>query len=258
MFSALLAKLKEALISVLPVALIVVILHFTPLVNLTNAELITFIVSAIALVVGIGLFSLGADLAMMPMGDHIGAGLSGLKKVNLLLVVCFLMGVLITVAEPDLSVLATQVKDKINPTVLTISVGVGVGLFLLLAVLKILLKLQLSMMLFFFYSCMFAFASLVVITGNGDFLALAFDSGGVASGPLTSSFILPLAIGVCSALHGESSVLSNAFGVVAMVAMTPLITIQLLGFKAVITKRVRANIAMRKFLAADDDQIIYF
>ena len=131
-FSALLAKLKEALISVLPVALIVVILHFTPLVNLTNAELITFIVSAIALVVGIGLFSLGADLAMMPMGDHIGAGLSGLKKVNLLLVVCFLMGVLITVAEPDLSVLATQVKDKINPTVLTISVGVGVGLFLLL------------------------------------------------------------------------------------------------------------------------------
>ena len=90
------------------------------------------------------------------------------------------------------------------------------------------------------------------------YTAIAFDSGGVASGPLTSSFILPLAIGVCSALHGEASVLSNAFGVVAMVAMTPLITIQLLGFKAVITKRVRANIAMRKFLAADDDQIIYF
>ena len=90
------------------------------------------------------------------------------------------------------------------------------------------------------------------------YTAIAFDSGGVASGPLTSSFILPLAIGVCNAIHGETAVMQNAFGIVAMVAMTPLITIQLLGFRSVLTRKVRSKIAMRKILAADDDRIIYF
>ena len=88
------------------------------------------------------------------------------------------------------------------------------------------------------------------------YTAIAFDSGGVASGPLTSTFILPFAIGACMALGGN--VLSNAFGVVAMVAMTPLITIQLLGFSAVIKKQVRERIAMRRILDEDDGQIIDF
>ena len=90
------------------------------------------------------------------------------------------------------------------------------------------------------------------------YTAIAFDSGGVASGPLTSSFILPLAIGACDATAGNANVYSLAFGVVAMVAMTPLITIQLLGFKAVMSSKVRAKITMRRILAADDEQIIYF
>ena len=90
------------------------------------------------------------------------------------------------------------------------------------------------------------------------YTAIAFDSGGVASGPLTSSFILPLVIGACCSLQGESAVLDFAFGVVAMVAMTPLITIQALGFKSVMSVRSRENAAMRRILAAADDQIIYF
>ena len=90
------------------------------------------------------------------------------------------------------------------------------------------------------------------------YTAIAFDSGGVASGPLTSSFILPLAIGACVALSGTQSILTDAFGVVAMVAMTPLITIQVLGFKAVTSAKVRAKITMRRILSADDEQIIYF
>lgn len=228
MFSALLNKIKEALISVLPVALIVVILHFTPLINLTDSELFTFIVSAIALVIGMGLFSLGADLAMMPMGDHIGAGLSKLKKIGLLLGVCFLMGVLITVAEPDLSVLATQISGRINPTVLIVSVGLGVGLFLLLAVIKIVCKLQLSMMLFFFYSCMFAFASLLVVTGNSDFLALAFDSGGVTTGPITVPFIMALGIGIASTLGGKNQG-ENSFGLVSLCSIGPILAVMILG-----------------------------
>jgi hypothetical protein len=90
------------------------------------------------------------------------------------------------------------------------------------------------------------------------YTAIAFDSGGVASGPLTSSFILPLVIGACCSLQGESAVLDFAFGVVAMVAMTPLITIQALGFKSVMAVRHRDQVAMRRILAAADDQIIYF
>lgn len=90
------------------------------------------------------------------------------------------------------------------------------------------------------------------------YTAIAFDSGGVASGPLTSSFILPLAIGACSAIHGEGGILSYAFGVVAMVAMTPLITIQILGFKAVASRFVRNRMMMRRIQDADDEQIIDF
>lgn len=89
------------------------------------------------------------------------------------------------------------------------------------------------------------------------YTAIAFDSGGVASGPLTSSFILPLAIGACAVLHYDN-LLENAFGVVAMVAMTPLITIQLLGFKSVITEKLRTRNRIKKIIEADDEQIIRF
>jgi hypothetical protein len=92
----------------------------------------------------------------------------------------------------------------------------------------------------------------------GLYTAIAFDSGGVASGPLTSSFILPFAVGACYMLQGEARIMADAFGIVAMVAMTPLITIQLLGFQAVVRKKVRENIAMRQILTADDQQIIHF
>lgn len=231
MAKALLNKLKEAFVSVFPVAIIVVVLNLTPLVNFSTREIVTFVISAFMLVLGIGLFSLGADLAMMPMGDHIGAGLSKLKNVKLLLFVCFLMGVLITVAEPDLTVLAGQVKDKINPSVLIVSVGIGVGAFLLLAVLKIVFKLQLSMMLFFFYSCMFGIASLLIATGNADFLALSFDSGGVTTGPITVPFIMALGIGIATTLGGKNQS-ENSFGLVALCSIGPILAVMILGISS--------------------------
>jgi hypothetical protein len=92
----------------------------------------------------------------------------------------------------------------------------------------------------------------------GIYTAIAFDSGGVASGPLTSGFILPLAIGACCALQGVDGIMANAFGIVATVAMAPLITIQILGFRAVFARHVRRRIAMRRILNADDEQIISF
>ena len=140
-------KLKEALLSVMPLSVIVVLLNLTPLVNFSAYEMVLFSVSSLLLVLGIALFNLGADLAMTPMGEHVGAGLTRSAKLSLLLSVCFVLGVLITIAEPDLTVLAEQVSAVIHPTVLTVAVGIGVGLFLLLGVLKIVFSVPLSSML---------------------------------------------------------------------------------------------------------------
>ena len=140
MFKILFEKLKEALASVLPVTLIVLLLSFTPLIDFSLKQLIVFGVCAVFLVGGIGLFNLGADLAMTPMGEHVGSGLAKSRRLLLLVSVCFVMGVLITIAEPDLSVLAEQVKNAVEPVLLIATIGIGVGLFLLLAIVKIVFK----------------------------------------------------------------------------------------------------------------------
>ncbi len=231
MIKALGKKIGEALTSVLPVTAIVFLLNLTPLVNFSPKELTVFLISSVLLILGIALFNLGADLAMTPMGEHIGIGLTKTKKLSLLLIVCFAMGVLITVAEPDLTVLATQVKDIINPTVLTVSVGVGVGIFLLLSVLKIVFRKQLSTLLMFFYMLLFALTSLVVINGNSDFLALAFDSGGVTTGPITVPFIMALGVGIAITLGGRN-VEENSFGLIAMCSIGPILAVTALGIFA--------------------------
>lgn len=228
MRSVLNKKISEALTSVLPVVLIVILLYVTPLVNLTATELSVFLISAVFLIIGIGLFNLGADLAMTPMGEHIGSGLSKSGKLFILLSVCFAMGVFITIAEPDLSVLAAQVSDVISGTLLIGAVGIGVGLFLLLSILKIIFNKHLSSMLIFFYMLLFAIASLVVINGNSGFLALAFDSGGVTTGPITVPFIMALGVGIAVTIGGKN-VGENSFGLVAMCSIGPILAVMLLG-----------------------------
>lgn len=224
-------KIKEALISVLPVTVIVFLLNLTPIVDFSTPEIILFLIATVFLILGIGLFNLGADLAMTPMGEHIGSGLTKSKSITLLLSVCLAMGILITVAEPDLTVLANQVKDVINPTVLIFTVGAGVGLFLLLAVVKILTKKSLSAMLMFFYMLLFALTSLVVINENTNFLALAFDSGGVTTGPITVPFIMALGVGIATTIGGKN-VSENSFGLVAMCSIGPILAVMLLGIFA--------------------------
>lgn len=224
-------KIKEAVISVLPVAAIVFLLNLTPLVNMTATELVVFSVSAFFLIVGIGMFNLGADLAMTPMGEHIGAGLTKSRILKLLLSVCFLMGLLITVAEPDLSVLATQAAKVINPTVLILFVGVGVGAFLLLSVIKIVFKKPLTSILMYFYMILFAVAALVILQGNESFLALAFDSGGVTTGPITVPFIMALGVGIATTLGGKN-VEENSFGLIAMCSVGPILAVMVLAVAA--------------------------
>ena len=222
-------KIKESLISVLPVTILVILLYFTPLLSLTSRELLIFIISAVFLIIGIGLFNLGADMAMSPMGEQIGSSLIKTKKIWLALLVCFVMGVLITVAEPDLSVLAQQVKDVMNnnTTLLIVTVGLGVGIFLMLAVIKIIYKKDLSLLLMLFYFLMFAVACLVVNSGNGAFLSMAFDSGGVTTGPITVPFIMALGIGIAQTIGGRDSK-ENSFGLIALCSVGPILVVLLL------------------------------
>ncbi len=227
MLKALLLKLKEALISVLPVAAIVLVISFTPLVKLSTTEIVAFAVSAVFLILGIGLFNLGSDLAMTPMGEHMGSGLIKSKKIVILIAVSFIMGVLITIAEPDLSVLAEQVSTVINPTILILTVGLGVGLFLVIALFKILFKKNLSMILMFFYMMLFAFCAILLESGKADFLALSFDSGGVTTGPITVPFIMALGFGIANTVGGRNAN-ENSFGLIALCSIGPMIALIIL------------------------------
>ena len=222
------AKMKEALISALPITAIVYILALTPLFDFTAAEIIAFSVGAVMLIVGIGMFNLGADLAMTPMGSHVGSGLSKQRKLWLLLSVCFVLGMLITIAEPDLQVLATQVSAVMNGTVLIYAVGIGVGGFLIIAILRIVFKRRLSNVLMLFYMLLFAMALLLMASGNESLLPLAFDSGGVTTGPITVPFLMALCLGISKVL-GDRRSQENSFGMVALCSIGPILAVLVLG-----------------------------
>lgn len=222
LYKGLISKLKEAAISVFPVTLIVIAFSYTKYVSISTKEMIAFLLCAVFLVVGIALFNLGADLAMSPMGEHIGAGLTKTGNVNILLSVCFVMGVLITVAEPDLSVLAEQVKTVMNPTLLIVVVGLGVGIFLSLGIVKIIGKKNLSLLLMFFYMILFAGCSLLIESGKSAFVPLSFDSGGVTTGPITVPFIMALGVGIATIIGGKDSN-ENSFGLIALCSVGPIL-----------------------------------
>ena len=224
------AKIVEALISALPITAIVYVMALLPFFDfdMSAAELITFTVGAVLLVLGIGLFNLGADLAMTPMGTHVGAGLSRQKNLLLLLLVCFVLGMLITIAEPDLQVLANQVRDVMNGTLLIYTVGFGVGAFLVVSILKIVFRKSLSHILMLFYMLLFALALILVVSGNDSLLPMAFDSGGVTTGPITVPFIMALGVGISSVL-GDRRSKDSSFGLVAMCSVGPIFAVLVLG-----------------------------
>ena len=221
-------KIKEALISALPITVIVYLMSLTPWFQFTSVELVSFTIGAVMLVLGIGLFNMGADLAMTPMGAHVGSGLSKQRKLGLLLGVCFVLGMLITIAEPDLQVLATQVSAVMNGTVLVYAVGLGVGAFLIVAILRIVFRRPLGNLLTLFYMLLFALALMLVVRGNESLLPLAFDSGGVTTGPITVPFIMALGVGVSSIL-GDSKSQDNSFGLVALCSIGPVLAVLVLG-----------------------------
>jgi len=175
----LLEKLKEAAASVLPISLIVLMIGFV-LVPVDTGLMLSFVLATAMLILGMGLFTLGAEMSMSKIGNYMGAKLTKSRRLGLILIVSFLLGVAITVAEPDLQVLAANVPE-IDKTVLILTVSVGVGIFLMLCMVRILFGISLRLLLIVFYVLVF----LAAFLSDQGILAVAFDSGGVTTGPMT-------------------------------------------------------------------------
>ena len=157
------------------------------------------------------------------MGQHIGSNLTKTKKLWVLLPICFLLGAMITAAEPDLQVLAEQVPSVPN-AVLIASVATGVGIFLAVALLRILFRIPLNILFIVFYILIFLMAAFT----SESYLAVAFDSGGVTTGPITVPFILALGVGLSSVLGGNSSH-DDSFGLVALCSIGPIMAVMIMG-----------------------------
>ena len=201
----LMEKIRESLSSVLPITAIVLLLSIS-VVPLTPGTLVLFLFGAFLLIVGVGVFTLGVDMSMTPMGSGIGVYFSKAKHMAIPLSVALALGILITVAEPDLQVLAEQVPSIPNYT-LILAVACGVGFFLVVAMLRMLFSKSLSTLLIFFY----ILVAVLTLFVPKDFVAVAFDSGGVTTGPMTVPFIMALGIGfaaVRSDKHAEAAWLS--------------------------------------------------
>lgn len=215
-------KVYESITSVLPITAIVLLLSVS-IAPLTPGTLMLFLFGALLLIVGMGFFTLGVDMSMIPMGEGIGVQLSKAKKIVVPLLVCFVLGVLITIAEPDLQVLAQQVPSIPNLT-LIFTVAVGVGFFLLIAQLRMLFKIPISYILIFFYAIIFVLAAF----SSPDFIPVSFDSGGVTTGPVTVPFIMALGIGMASVRSDKNSN-SDSFGLTAICSIGPILSVLILG-----------------------------
>jgi hypothetical protein len=215
-------KIVEAFASVLPITAIVLIASVV-LVPMPAGTILMFLAGASLLIIGMGFFTLGADMAMMPMGEGIGVHLTRSTNILIALCVSLVMGVIITLAEPDLQVLAQQVPSVPNIT-LILTVAGGVGFFLVVAVLRIFLKIRLSVLLIIFYLVTFSVAYFT----PGNFIPVAFDSGGVTTGPMTVPFILSLGVGVAS-IRSDRDSQDDSFGLVALCSVGPILTVLILG-----------------------------
>jgi len=215
-------KLQESLAAVLPITLIVLGISIL-LVPIDLGTVVMFLAGALMLIAGMGFFQLGAEISMTPLGKGIGSEVAKTRKMPVILAIGFFMGAIITMAEPDLQVLANQVPAIPNQ-VLTLTVAVGVGLFLALAVLRILLKIHLSTLLMLLYIALILLSFFV----PGDFLAVAFDSGGVTTGPITVPFIMAMGVGL-SSVRGDKDASQDSFGLVALSSVGPVLAVLLLG-----------------------------
>ena len=231
------------------------LLQFTCL-HLPKIKLVRMAMGVVYAFVGIVLFLTAVTVGFMPIGFSLGQQLA--KSPAALIISALVLGAVVVLAEPAVHVLNKQVEEVTNRAItkksVLIALSAGVAVSLALSMLRIWLDFSLLYYVIPGYLLSLGLSFFVPKV----YTAIAFDSGGVASGPLTTTFILPFAIGACCVMQGEEKILADAFGIVAMVAMTPLITIQLLGFRAVVAQNVRSKLAQQRIVSADDDQIINF
>ncbi len=223
MKSAFIDKLKESLSSILPVAAIILVLSVV--FGVGTYQFVLFLLGAVMLVLGLSLFNMGADMSMLVIGEKIGSVVTHSKKVWLIALISFVIGIIVTMAEPDLQILAGYVSEAIDSWVLIITVAAGVGIFLTAAMLRIVFKVRLSLLLIVFYAVAFALAFLFV---DPSFWAIAFDSGGVTTGPMTVPFIMSLGVGVAS-IRSDREGKDDSFGLVALSSVGPIIAVLVLG-----------------------------
>ena len=215
-------KIAEALSSVLPVTGIVLFLLIT-FVPVSASMFLSFLIGAVMLIIGMGLFNLGAEMAMSPMGEYVGSKMTASKRLWVVILVSLFVGVMITVSEPDLQVLANQISSIPN-LVLIFAVGLGVGILLVIAMLRVLFRVRLKYLLLFFYAVVFILAFFV----PKNFLAISFDSGGVTTGPMTVPFIMALGVGVAS-ISADDGTGDDNFGMVALCSVGPILAVMILG-----------------------------
>lgn len=215
-------KFSETLKAVLPILGIVLLLCFT-IAPIPPSILLTFLVGAVLLIVGMLFFNVGVELSMTPIGEKVGSVITKSRNVWLMVIITFIMGVVITISEPDLQVLAQQVPSVPNLT-LIFAVAIGVGIFLVIAILRMLFSRPLSQLLVFFYAIIFILTLFV----PKDFLAIAFDSGGVTTGPMTVPFIMAFGVGI-AAIRSDKHAEDDTFGLVALCSIGPILAVLILG-----------------------------
>jgi len=217
------SKIRDSVKSILPITFIVLIVSLISNNNNLLSLIPSFLVGSLLLMIGMCLFDLGSDISMIEIGSKIGAHLTNKKSIPFILIVSFLIGLIVTIAEPDLNVLASQVPS-ISPEVLIYTVGIGVGIFLLVAALRMLLQIKYSYVLIFLFVISFVIAYFV----PSEFVPLAFDSGGVTTGPLSVPLIVSLGAGL-SAVRNDSKKKEDTFGMISFCSVGPVIIVLLLG-----------------------------
>ena len=220
-----LAKFKETAVSVLPVILIVLVLGLT-VAPLEKIFLARFVLSGFFLIIGLTLFLLGVDLSIQPMGERAGAALTGKKSLVLLLTVAFVIGFIVTAAEPDIQVFGDQVKGVfpfVNKNIFTFAIATGVGLFIMIGLLRTVLNLSLKITILISYVILFAVSYFV----PQAFLGIAFDSGGATTGPMTVPFIMSLGIGVARVMAGKDE--NSSFGLTGIASVGPVLAVLIYG-----------------------------
>ncbi|GGH70529.1 hypothetical protein GCM10010978_05540 [Compostibacillus humi] len=217
----------EVIKSILPITIVITILQFT-LIQLPAETFFQFLIGALFVGIGLILFLLGVNIGLLPVGEMIGAALPNTKKLSVIALFAFILGLVVTVAEPDVRVLSIQVDQVSNGVIpksmLILFVGIGVGICVALAMLRIIFNINIVYLLAVGYAIIFLLAAFTPPT----YVPIAFDSGGVTTGPLTVPFIMALGVGIASILKGKSAS-SDGFGLVALASMGPIFSVLLLG-----------------------------